>query len=214
MRAGGRGWFLVAGLACCLGAQAITPGQVDNFQDGSNQGWDSGLANPSPPVNIATGGPAGAADRYLQATASGVHGPGGKLVVIAGPAWGGNYLQAGVDHLAMDLANFGSTELSLRLFLGGAPGLTALSLDAVTLPAGSGWVHVSFDLSPAALQGAGADVLAGVTQLRLFHGAQPAFPGEDIVASLGIDNVTALPEPPATVLLAAGLALLAWRRRR
>lgn len=214
MRAAGRGWILAASVSCSLGAQAVTSGQVDSFQDGSTQGWSSGLANPAPPANVATGGPAGDADRFLLATATGVHGPGGKLVAIAGPAWSGDYLAAGVDRIEMDLANFGSTSLALRLFLGGAPGFTALSLDAVTLPAGSGWVHVGFDLSPAALQGAALDVLGGVTQLRLFHGTQAVFPGEDIAASLGLDNVTAVPEPPVAALLAASLALLARRRRR
>jgi hypothetical protein len=214
MRAGLRGWVAAACLMGALTAQAITPGQTDTFEDGSTLGWTSGAASPAPPVNMATGGPAGAADHFLLLTSSGVHGPGGKLVVIAGPAWDGDYLAAGVDQLTMDLANFGTTDLSLRLFLGGAPGLTALSLNAVSLPAGSGWVHVSFDLSPGALQGAAAEVLAGVTQLRLFHGAQPAFPGEDIAASVGMDNVSAVPEPAPLALLAAGLVWLARRRMR
>ena len=52
-----------------------------------------------------------------------------RLVVIAGPAWNGDYLGAGVGQLSMDLANFGSTDVSLRLFLAGAPGFAGQRSD-------------------------------------------------------------------------------------
>ena len=85
---------------------------------------------------------------------------------------------------------------------------------AALLPAGSGWTHASFSLDAAALIGSPAVVLAGVQQLRLFHGISASFPGEAIVATLGVDNVTAVPEPAAAWLLLPGLAALYSLRRR
>ena len=59
-----------------------------------------------------------------------------------------------------------------------------------------------------------AAALPGVQQLRLFHGSSAAFPGEAIAAVLGLDNITAVPEPTAAWLLAPGLAVLLGLRRR
>ena len=57
--------------AAALGAQ-VTAGQVDTFEGGTTQGWVVGdPSHPAPPTNIATGGPAGAGDNYLQLTAVG-----------------------------------------------------------------------------------------------------------------------------------------------
>jgi hypothetical protein len=171
--------------ALCLNpAQAITLGHVDTFEGGSTQGWGSGANNGLPPT-LASGGMQGADDHFLLVSASGVHGPGGKLVALAGDAWTGDFIAAGVNGLTMDLINLGSTDLSLRLYLLGGPGQSALTLSAASLPAGSGWTHVVFDIAPAALVG----------------------------SVLGIDNVTAVPEPAATTLLLAGLLALAWRRQ-
>lgn len=44
----------------------VTAGQVDDFEDGTVQGWMEGAISPNPPTNIATGGPAGAGDNFLQ----------------------------------------------------------------------------------------------------------------------------------------------------
>lgn len=204
--------------ALCLGlampAWAVTLGQASSFEGASTEGWTSGDFNPNPPMLVSTGGPAGGGDGYLLLTSSGVHGPGGKMVALAGSDWLGDYLAAGVGGIEMDLNNFGSTELSLRLWLVGAPGSAAVSLAPVLLPAGSGWAHVSFALSAQALEGAAEATLAGVTQLRLYHGSTTLFPGEDIAGSLGVDNITAVPEPAAALLFAAGALALGLHRRR
>ncbi len=217
MRLSGSALAAMAGILLATSAGAITSGQTDSFEDGSTQGWGSGAANPAPPVNVTSGGPAGADDNYLLVAASGIHGPGGKLVALNELQWTGDYIAAGVTGLTMDLNNLGGTALSLRLYLLGGPGQTALSLDAVQLPAASGWTHVFFDLSPAALAGAPLATLAGVTQLRLFHSVGAAYPGPDVAAMLGVDNISAVAEPGPASLLAAGLAVLAAlaaRRRR
>jgi hypothetical protein len=198
----------------CGPAAAIGLGQVDNFEDGSTQGWGSGAANAAPPANVASGGPAGAGDNYLLVTSSGIRGPGGKLVALSGAQWSGDYLAAGITAISMDLSNLGSSDLSLHLLLAGSGGASAITTQPLLLPAGSGWTHLSFNLAPAALTGPALQALGGVTQLRLFHGDAAVFPGPDIAAQLGVDNITAVPEPRSAALLLAGLAALAARRRR
>lgn len=203
---------LVGLLAWPLAAGAVQLGQTDSFADGLD-GWGSGAASPQPPAVVAAGGPAGAADAWLQVTSTGQQGAGGKLVAIAGDQWAGNYTAAGVTGLSMWVQNPGATDLSLRLWLN-APAGNAISLDAVLLPAGSAWQAVRFNLLPAALNGPAASVLADVREVRLFHGTAAAFPGGNIAARLGMDNVTAVPEPGTTALWLAGLAgLLALRTR-
>jgi hypothetical protein len=195
-------------------AWAISGGTFDNFEDGSTQGWASGAANPSPPVNVGSGGPAGVGDNYLLITSNGLSGPGSRLVGINTAQWSGNYLTAGVNGITMDLHNLGSTELSMRVVLYGAGGLVAVSNDAVTLASGSAWTRASFSLDPALLTGDALTVLANVLDIRLFHGTTAIFPGQVIAGNLGVDNVRAVPEPAPAALLLTGLAAMAWQRRR
>lgn len=202
------------GSAAAGPAGAVALGATDTFEDGSTEGWATGVASPNPPVNVATGGPGGAGDHYLLLSANGAAGPGGKLVAWTGTDFHGDYPAAGVTTLAMDLNNLGPTSLSLRLALDGPLGSFAISSAAIVLPAGSGWTPVRFSMLPSAFDGDGALVLSGVSQLRLFHGTTALFPGGAIVAQLGVDNVSAVPEPGMAGMLAGGLAVLALLRRR
>jgi MYXO-CTERM domain-containing protein len=208
----GAAWVAACALAAAP-AGAITLGQSDTFEDGSLQGWGNGPGNAAPPQNIASGGPAGSGDAYLLTTSSGVAGPGGRLVLISGPAWGGNYPLAGVTGLAVDLYNMGSTELVLRLLVEGPVGASAYSTVPVVLNPGSGWTHVTFSTLPAAFTGQAVPALAAATQLRLFHSTS-GFPGDAIAAVLAVDNVSAVPEAGSAGLLLVGLAALGLRRVR
>lgn len=207
---------VAASLAWMLGtpAWALSLGMTDTFELGADGGWTTGAASLVPPVVVAGGGPAGAADGFLQLSSLGGAGASSKLTVIAGAQWTGDYVAAGVNRITLDLNNLGATDLSLRLWLSGPLGATAVSTSAVLLPAGSGWTHASFALDTSALSGDAAAVLPGVQQLRLFHGTSATFPGEALAATLGVDNVTAVPEPAATWLLLPGLAVLIGLRRR
>ena len=94
----------------------------------------------------------GMADTF-QFGANGGVGAGSRLTAIAGPQWTGNYLAAGVDAITLDIHNFGSTTLQLRLWLTGLAGSSALSSIAVVVPAGSGWTPARFALDTSALTG-------------------------------------------------------------
>nr|WP_316643784.1 PQQ-dependent sugar dehydrogenase [uncultured Roseateles sp.] len=184
---------------------------TDTFQDGSTMGWSSGAANPNPPFVTPSGGPAGVGDMFLQLTSSGNFGAGGKLVAFSGAQWAGDYLAGGVTAVAMDLNNMGATDLSLRLWVA-APDV--MSQQPVLLKAGSGWTHVLFQLTPDALTGSAAIALGNVSQLRLFHSTNAFFPGQNVATQLGVDNISAVPEPQTWALLGAGLALIAGLRLR
>lgn len=201
-------WWFALAAAWAAPAGAITLGQSDGFDAGSLDGWSSGVVHPAPPVALPDGGPGGVGDGYLQLTALGGTGAGSRLVAFAGTAWTGDWLAAGVDAVSLDLNNHGPDALSLRLYVVGN-GIVAITRDAITLPAGGGWTHARFDLHPDALDGSPA-ALGQVFELRLYHGMAAVYPGDAVRVTLGVDNVTAVPEPASALLLAGGLW---WMRR-
>ena len=221
--------LLAAGVgAFSSAAHAVVPGEVDTFSAGL-EGWFAG-GGPNggipalPPAVVATGGPAGTGDAFLQLSASGRDGPGGRLVGMNGAQWAGDYAAAGIHAIAMDVRNFGNADLTLRLYfedpVAGPPSNAAVTSPGLVLPAGGGWTHVVFSIAApdlVTLQGDAAAVLGHTTILRIFSGADPAFPPALTAGVLGVDNiqaVAAVPEPETLALLAAGLMLVAARARR
>jgi hypothetical protein len=209
---------VIASLVATLAAPAtaaVLLGQVDDFEDGTLQSWEAGSQNPYGPTNIASGGPSGAGDGYLRLASDGF-GTGGRLVAFNSGQWKGDYIDAGVSAIRMQVNNSGETNLVLRLILVGAGSLTTVS--PVEVAAGSGWNTVSFSLASANLTGSPYDgVMSNVTELDLVH--SPAVVGHrtgapNITAQLGIDNVTAVPEPATVVLAALGFAAVMCRAAR
>ena len=144
--------------------------------------------------------------------------------------WTGDFRAAGISAISMDVNNFGPDDLVLRLFFEdfdapGPPVNLAMTLAGIVVPAGSGWMSIVFDLSPANLiPGAFGTVegaLTDVSVMRIFHNPAAAFPGPavgipKVTATLGVDNITAVvvPEPATGALFLGGLAAVWVRARR
>jgi hypothetical protein len=201
-------------------ARAIALNQVDDFQDGTLKGWTGG----SSPTNVATGGPAGAGDRYLRISANG-----SNLGSFNNVQWAGDYSAATVGKIEMNLDNFGPNPVSLRVTLftpgcSSGPGTCTAwtSTTATTIAAGSGWVTASFSLAEADLtqvfgSGTYAASISNVERVLIRHDdGAPSPPGTTapVTATLGIDNVKALPEPSTLFGVITGAALLAGSHRR
>lgn len=195
----------------------VVYGQIDTFQDGTVMGWQTGPTDPSPPANIPNGGPAGAGDRYMLLTSSGGLGAGGKLVVHNQAQWSGNYTAAGVTVIRMNLNNLGNTNLNVRLLFESVGILDmAITTNSFNISAGSGWVTAvipitASDLTP--IIGTSANALSNTFRLRILHGSGLGFPPEPIAASLGVDNISAVPEPATIAALSLGALALIRRRR-
>jgi len=197
--------------------RAVEANQWDNFSDSTTQGWISGGPNPNPPINISGGGPNGDDDYFLQVTSTGGSGPGSMFITFNNSQWTGNYIAAGVTVISMHVNNFGTTDLLLRLAFAGSGG-NFWTINAEPIPANSGWVTANFSIQPMDLAGGNNvnNTLNNVTQLRLLHSVTGGYQGDPIVAQLGIDNITAAPQPlpveltSFTAALIDGNVLLNW----
>ena len=184
-------------LTTYLSAQ-VTAGQVDDFQDSTTQGWFEAGASPNQPVNISTGGPAGAGDMFLQDASSGNPGPGGRMVMRNVTQWAGDYTGQGIVAIKFD-ARVTTNDLDLRVAMNGSGGAIS-SNTGVTVTAGSGWTSVVIPIAFGDMQtvvsnvGTGTDValtLAGCSELRILSNSVPSYAGEQIDAILEVDNIEA-----------------------
>jgi hypothetical protein len=182
-------------LVTCTGVDAQTLGQTDTFQDGTLNSWLSGAPNPTPPVNISSGGPQGSSDRYIRAASTGGGGAGSRLVIFNKKQWTGNYITAGIGNIHMVLKNEGTSALQMRIAIFSSSG-SCSSVNSVSVPVGSGWVAVNFPISSSALTGGViSTILTNVTEIRVLHASAPGTKGDPIAAQLGIDNITATALP-------------------
>ena len=223
-------------------AFGVALGQIDDFEDGTTMNWaaaGAGAAHPFPPKNEMDGGPGGIGDNYLQLESDGIitgpPDPGSRMTTFNYLGqWSGDYIGAGVTRITMDANNFGPDALELRLlFVDFVDPLVpmpvvaniAASTVGLALASGSGWTSLVFDIGLShltALFGTSKeDALMNTDVLRIYHHSAPAFPAvpgggsriDPVDAILGLDNITAVPVPPAMVLFISGIAGLLARRR-
>lgn len=175
-------------------AQAITLGQVDDFQDGTLQSWGGGASLNNRP----DGGPQGSGDRYLEVESFGGTGPGSRMATFNTNQWSGDYLTAGVKAVEVHMKNFSNSPLHMRAVIFGPAGSRWTSKNEYThiVPANSGWVRLTFFLTEDSLMRVlGTEdyvtCMSNMTQLMFRHDSVGSAFGTPIAAVLGIDNVTA-----------------------
>jgi hypothetical protein len=171
-------------------------------------------------------------DYYGRIISSGAPPPAaGRALAISNTAqWAGDYLAAGVDSIELDVNNLGTTDIHLRLAIVSTDvngGTFFLSDSILISPHGTGalgWANISFDISPDSwramnvatqLGPPGVDIdtaLSSVSLLRILSNPNNGVQGDSIAAILGVDNITAVPEPGTFSLVMGGLAFLGWRR--
>jgi hypothetical protein len=184
-------------------ARGVTFGQIDDFENGLLGNWVGDLPSVS---NITTGGPTGAGDNFLQIAANGMLGPGSRLIAYNTTQWTGNYAAAQITSIAMDARNLGENPIHLRFAFGDGSAIPTwfASTDPIILAVGSAWQPVSFSLSAmtrvsgtTALQAA----LTNVQAIRILSSVDlppvggGGARGDAILATLGVDNITAAGAP-------------------
>jgi hypothetical protein len=216
-----RAWAAFAAILALAttSAHAVTGGQLDNFEDATDQGWSSGN---TAATNIATGGPAGLNDNYLQVNSSGSGSAGGRLVVFNTTQWAGDYTP--ITSVAMDFKNGTAVAMPMRIalkpFTGNSPGY--VSSTAFNVPADNLWHHAVFNINAGSLTAVGTSTplptfLTNVAELRLLASASGGtVVGDALAGPLGVDNVTAVavPEPSVLGLLLVSAATSLHRRKR
>ena len=208
--------------SCPANAQ-ITLNQIDTFGTGTAANWTQGGTGSG--VAVVLGGPAGAADQYLQITSIGGGGATSRLITFNRTQWIGNYKAAGVTAISMDLrAPISNNQARpIRLAFRDGATNTGYSSDAVSLLNDGLWHNTQFALSSANFSPIGSPspfdtFLTTTTELRILSAASPSFLGDSIVAVVGVDNIQAgvAPVPEPTFALAGFVPLmiaLRWMRR-
>jgi hypothetical protein len=225
-----RSFGLAAVAAVCVviaptPSQAITLGYQDNFAPGNGGFWIGGSLTGVQP----SGGPGGTNDGYLRIVGDG-GGPSGKITVHNGtPEWTGDYITAGVSRIEMDLKNFTTQSLTVRIGIKffqsqGSPGYCTNNNKSFVLPADNLWHHAQFNLVATEMTPINGPTISlvealsggvnGFHELRILHSATPTLQGANLNGAMGVDNVTALPTPGSAGLLLAGAGVLAMRRFR
>ena len=199
---------------CPANAQ-ITLNQIDTFGSGTTANWTQGGTGSG--VVVVLGGPAGAADQYLQITSIGGGGATSRLVTFNRTQWIGNYTTAGVTAISVDLRApvTNNQARPIRLTFRDGATSTGYSSDAFSLPNDGLWHHTLFPLTAANFTAVGSPTafdtfLTTTTELRILSAASPSLLGDSIVAVVGVDNIQAgvAPVPEPTLVLAAVVPLL------
>jgi hypothetical protein len=197
--------MLVVKLPEAAECATIALNQVDTFQ-GSTDNWTSGLGAGNL-LDVGTGGPNGTGDAFLQVSSSGGTGADSKLITFNQMQWAGNFTGAGVGSVQMELKNFGTASLPIRITIRDLTGGQTVggysSTTPFTLPNDGQWHLAKFNLNAASLTAVSspidslAVVLTKVADFRLLSSAVPSVIGDTISARIGIDAITALPPAPS-----------------
>src|SRR5688572_26715345 len=189
-------------LGAAPAAHAIVFGQLDDFENGTVMNWRKGGDSTVPPTNVPNDGPNGAGDNFLRNASLGGQTHDSRQTIYNLVQWSGDYTTAGVTRITAMMRNLGTTPLHMRAALfGGSVSTWYSSGGAAVLPVGGGWQPVTFDLTSAAMTRVDGNaplssVLSNVTTLRIVSAeAGPAWQGDQLATTIGIDNLRAMRLP-------------------
>ena len=168
---------------------------TDDFESGDSQEWGGGGGAGTVVSHVATGGPAGAGDGFLQIDA-----PGGFLASFNQRTdWTGSFAAlAPVDKLLVNVDLMSPAEsdpLSIRLVMFEPSATRWTSAMAQAVPSDGVWRNYTFSLAATALvrvAGAGdyAALMAGVERVMFRHDPDgPSAGGEYVSGTLNLDNI-------------------------
>lgn len=184
----------------------IAANQVDDFEDGTSQGWTIG--NPTLAGILITtpadGGPDGAGDGYFSYTTTGSSNGGGSkcLVYTRNVQWSGDFGGQNVVAIKLDVRAV-SGDLNLRVGLADQdsnsfPVTQMVTTTPIVVTAGSGWQEVTIPIQPADFSvlpgGSGLtpdQVLASVVEMRLFSNPSISWLGESGLRVMEFNDITA-----------------------
>ncbi len=205
---------LVASFAAAASTcRAITLGHIDNFNDGTRQGWGVGAPGDFP-VNEPDIGQSGTGDHALWMATEGAGGTVPNLLVFnTSTNWRGNWTMAGVSRIELDVRDPGANNFPLAIRLGIARGLVGTGgsgdtyvTQAMEVPKDGQWHRLAFDVSPSSFSPIGGTnidaALANVSHFRILHNPLQSFSGATTIGGgeFYLDNIQALSatEPPDT----------------
>jgi len=200
--------MLVAGvisLSSCGVLAAVEVGQIDDFEDGTVQNWIWGRSNFGGPVVVTS-----EMSTYLETESfGGGDAPGSRMAILNRQQWTGDYLAAGVGAIRLnainDGPNFAFEDLTVRLAFSSQSASIGsgrvVTNEGYLLSRGDGWQQLEFDLSElTGIAGSNVpEVMSSVSELRIISAENPEFIGDQIIARLGVDDISAVVVPEPTI---------------
>ncbi|OIQ28320.1 MAG: hypothetical protein BM564_09615 [Bacteroidetes bacterium MedPE-SWsnd-G2] len=189
--------LIILGLIFSLSGYSQVLDRLEDFEDETTMGWAEGGVSPNPPVYIATGGPLGTDDGFLENYSSGTPGAGGRMAMFS-TNWAGDYSTIGVAGFTMDAKVLGTETLYLRIALESSTLGQVCSTQAIEVLPGGAWTNYYFpmDASSLTLLPSSAstveEVLDDVATIRIISAElTPEWIGDRVDATLQVDNVDA-----------------------
>lgn len=194
-------FILLTYFFCFQGYSQISMTSISDFSGGKD-GWDEPDMSPNRPEIISNGGPAGDGDAFLRNESSGSAGAGGKWVTInESDKWTGNYTSTGVQKISMDVRNSGSNSVNLRLAFGASNTGNRVCTDGIVVEPSDEWSTIEFSIVPddlSVISGTDpASIMSDVQITRIVSNSAPSWTGEQIDASVDIDNIQVVNETEA-----------------
>ena len=201
-------------MAATTTVDAATVGFVEEFSGATTGGWSGGSGSY---LLVSSGGAGGVADGYLEITNTVPFKLGARNRDLD---YTGNLSADGVTGFRFSLKDVGERDpLEIHVGVGTAFGNFWLSADGFS-PSQDAWTEYSVDLTDSSAwvriigNGTFADAVSNSDRLLFRHDVAP-FRQEpsNIMADIGIDRITVVPEPSAWLILLIGGAWVASRRR-